>query len=112
MEDLIGTLGGIALAIWLIIKAITFAIGLAATALLWLGTNILVLAEKAFALWPLPASLSWALSGLALGSVAHFVLIEYRRLPNATPGVLWKGLTAITALVVVAFGAAALTTGA
>ncbi len=111
MEDLIGALGGIALAIWLIIKAVTFVIGLAATSLLWLGTNVLVLAEKVLTLWPLPATLSWTLSGFALGSVTHFALIEYRRLPNANEGVLWTGLTAIAALVALTFGAAALVMG-
>ena len=111
MEDLIGALGGIALVIWLVVTAITFAIGLAATILLWLGTNVLVLSERVLGLWPLSATLSWTLSGLALGSLMHFAFIEYRRLPNATEGVLWTGLTAIAAFVVLTFGAAALAIG-
>lgn len=112
MEDVIGALGGIAIAIWLVITVVTFIIGLTATALLWLGTNVVVLAEYALGLWPLPPVLSWALSGLALGSLTQYALVEHRRLPGASEGVLWTGLAAIAAVVAVAFGAAALATGA
>ncbi|KPQ00002.1 MAG: hypothetical protein HLUCCA12_17665 [Rhodobacteraceae bacterium HLUCCA12] len=108
MEDLIAGLVVTVVVISLIVAVVKFTIVVIATTFLWFFTNVLVITETVFALWHPSPIFSWMLSGLALGSATHFALIEHRRLANATPVILWVGLTVIAVLVGLAFGAGTL----
>ena len=109
MDDFIGAILGFLFVAWIVISAVLFVLGAIFSGLLWFGVNLLVVADGVLGIWSfVPPVLSWAVSGLALGSVLHFALVEFRQLPAATEGVLWSGLAAIAGVVASVVGAATL----
>lgn len=87
------------LALYLVYKLLVAVV----TFLLWVGSNFYVTVAALCSTWELPGILSWALSGLAIGSLAHFAFVEANRLPNFAPSVLVKGFLGLAILLVCTF---------
>ena len=87
------------LAIYLVYKLLV-AVG---TVLAWVGSNFYVTVAALCDIWGLPEVFSWALSGLAVWSLAHFAFVEANRLPTFSPRILIKGFLGLAVFLVCIF---------